>query len=52
MVDFHVDGDVGIADLVFASTYWSLPTRQNNEYSQYMENVGQTGLAAGLHLPE
>jgi outer membrane receptor protein involved in Fe transport len=39
MVDFHVDGDVGIADLVFASTYWSLPTRQNNEYSQYMENV-------------
>jgi outer membrane receptor protein involved in Fe transport len=39
LVDFHVDGDVGIADLVFASTYWSLPTRQNNEYSQYMENV-------------
>ncbi|HVN99650.1 MAG TPA: TonB-dependent receptor plug domain-containing protein, partial [Steroidobacteraceae bacterium] len=39
MVDFHVDGDVGIADLVFASTYWSLPTRQHNEYSQYMENV-------------
>ena len=38
MVDFHVDGDVGIGDLVFASTYWSLPTRQNNEYSQYMEN--------------
>lgn len=39
MVDFHVDGDVGIADLVFASTYWSLPTRQLNEYSQYMENI-------------
>ena len=39
LVDFHVDGDVGIADLVFASTYWSLPTRQNNEYSQYMENL-------------
>ena len=38
MLDFHVDGDVGIGDLVFASTYWSLPTRQNNEYSQYMEN--------------
>jgi len=35
----HVDGDVGIADLVFASTYWSLPTRRWDEYSQYMENV-------------
>ncbi len=39
LVDFHIDGDVGIGDLVFASTYWSLPTRQYNEYSQYMENV-------------
>src|SRR6185437_16748800 len=38
-LDFHLDGDVGIGDLVFASTYWSLPTRQQNEYSQYMENV-------------
>ena len=35
---FHLDGDVGIADLVFASTYWSLPTRRWDEYSQYMEN--------------
>ena len=39
LLDLHVDGDVGIGDLVFASTYWSLPTRQQNEYSQYMENV-------------
>ncbi len=38
ILDFHVDGDVGIADLVFASTYWSLPTRQLNEYSEYMRN--------------
>jgi len=38
MLDLHVDGDVGIGDLVFASTYWSLPSRMNNEYSQYMEN--------------
>lgn len=38
MVDLHVDGDVGIGDLVFASTYWSLPTRQVNEYSNYMQN--------------
>ena len=35
----HVDGDVGIADLVFASTYWSLPTRRQDEYSEYMQNV-------------
>ncbi len=39
-LDLHVDGDVGIGDLVFASTYWALPTRQQNEYSQYMENYG------------
>ena len=38
LADFHVDGDIGIADLVFASTYWSLPRRQQNEYSQYIEN--------------
>ena len=38
MLDFRVDGDVGIGDLVFASTYWSQPRRQWNEYSQYMEN--------------
>jgi outer membrane receptor protein involved in Fe transport len=36
--EFRVDGDIGIADLVFASTYWSLPTRRWDEYSQYMEN--------------
>jgi len=39
-LDFHLDGDVGIGDLVFASTYWSLPTRQHNEYSQYIQNFG------------
>jgi iron complex outermembrane recepter protein len=37
-LDFHVDGDVGIGDLVFASTYWALPTRQQNEYSEYIQN--------------
>ena len=36
--EFRLDGDVGIGDLVFASTYWSLPTRRWDEYSQYMEN--------------
>jgi outer membrane receptor protein involved in Fe transport len=39
MVDFHIDGDVGIGDLVFASTYWNQERRQWNEYSQYMENL-------------
>jgi iron complex outermembrane recepter protein len=38
MADFHVDGDVGIGDLVFASTYWEQPRRQWNEYSQYEQN--------------
>ena len=38
IIDGHLDGDVGIADLVFASTYWSLATRQWNEYSNYMQN--------------
>ena len=37
-MNLHIDGDVGIGDLVFASTYWSIPTRQQNEYSQYMQN--------------
>jgi iron complex outermembrane recepter protein len=46
-LDFHLDGDVGIGDLVFASTYWSLPTRQQNEYSQYIENY-QGGANEGL----
>ncbi len=38
MLDLHVDGDVGIGDLVYAYTYWALPRRQWNEYSQYEEN--------------
>lgn len=38
MFDFHVDGDVGIADLVLASTYWSQERRQWDEYSQYEQN--------------
>jgi hypothetical protein len=47
MADLHVEGDVGIGDLVFASTYWSLPTRQQNEYSQYIENY-QGGANEGV----
>src|SRR5580658_1131026 len=37
LVDAHLDGDVGIGDLVFASTYWNLSERQLNEYSEYMQ---------------
>jgi iron complex outermembrane recepter protein len=36
-VDLHVEGDVGIGNLVFASTYWSLPTQKNDEYSEYVQ---------------
>ncbi len=45
MLDFHVDGDLGIANLVFASTYWSQERRQWDEYSQYEQNynVGAPG---------
>ncbi len=42
-LDFRVDGDVGIGDLVFASTYWSQPRRQWNEYSQYEQNFNAGG---------
>jgi outer membrane receptor protein involved in Fe transport len=38
MVDFRVDGDVGIGELVFASTYWNQERRQWDEYSQYEQN--------------
>ncbi len=36
-LDLHVDGDVGIADLVFASTYQQQATHQVNEYSEYVQ---------------
>jgi iron complex outermembrane receptor protein len=39
MLDVRVDGDIGIADLVYASTYWSQPTRWVNEYSEYVQYV-------------
>jgi iron complex outermembrane recepter protein len=51
--ELHIDGDVGIGDLVFASTYWSLPTRRWDEYSEYMQNLNggaQEGMAC-LHDP-
>jgi outer membrane receptor protein involved in Fe transport len=36
-LDLHVEGDVGIGDIVFASTYWALPTLKNDEYSEYVQ---------------
>jgi iron complex outermembrane recepter protein len=48
MVDFHVDGDVGIGDLVFASTYWNQERRQWNEYSQYQENFNAGAPTGGF----
>jgi outer membrane receptor protein involved in Fe transport len=38
-VDFHLDGDVGIGDLVYASTFWAQDDRWVNEYSEYMQYV-------------
>lgn len=38
MIDGHLDGDLGIGDLVFAGTYWAQPRRQWNEYSEYQQN--------------
>jgi iron complex outermembrane receptor protein len=46
---FHVDGDVGIADLVFASTYWSLANRWVGEYSEYMQ-YAQTATLSPQYL--
>jgi iron complex outermembrane receptor protein len=40
-LDFHLDGDVGIGDLVYASTYWAQDTRWVNEYSEYMQYLNQ-----------
>jgi iron complex outermembrane receptor protein len=38
-LDFHLDGDVGIGDLVYAGTYWAQDDRWVNEYSEYMQYV-------------
>jgi len=38
MVEFRVDGDVGIGDLVYIGAYWNQERRQSDEYSQYMQN--------------
>ena len=35
--DLNVQGDVGIGDLVFASTYWTYPYHYATEYSEYVQ---------------
>ena len=48
--DFHLDGDVGIGDLVYASAFWSQDLRWVNEYSEYMQYVN-TGPPENLTAP-
>ena len=36
-LDLHIDGDVGIADLVFASTYQQQTIHMVNEYAEYVQ---------------
>ncbi|HTV51781.1 MAG TPA: TonB-dependent receptor [Steroidobacteraceae bacterium] len=36
-LDLHIEGDVGIGDLVEAATYWSMPTHSVDEYSEYVQ---------------
>jgi iron complex outermembrane recepter protein len=38
-LDFHLDGNVGIGDLVYAGTYWAQDDRWVNEYSEYMQYI-------------
>jgi len=49
-LDFHLDGDVGIGDLVYASTYWAQDQHWTNEYSEYMQYVN-TGPPKNLTAP-
>lgn len=35
--DLNVQGDVGIGDLVFASTFWTYPNHYVTEYSEYVQ---------------
>jgi len=36
-LDFHLEGDVGIGDLIYANTYWAQDDTWVNEYSEYMQ---------------
>jgi iron complex outermembrane recepter protein len=45
-LDFHLDGDVGIGDLIYANTWWAQDQRTVNEYSEYMQYVHTNSLNA------
>ncbi len=49
-LDFHLEGDVGIGDLVYANTYWAQDQHWTNEYSEYMQYVN-TGPPSNLTAP-
>jgi iron complex outermembrane recepter protein len=53
MADLHIEGDVGIGDLVFASAFWNQERRQWNEYSAYEENynAGAGNVPPGTVIP-
>jgi iron complex outermembrane recepter protein len=53
MADLHIEGDVGIGDLVFASAFWNQERRQWNEYSAYEENynAGASNFPPGTPPP-
>jgi outer membrane receptor protein involved in Fe transport len=48
MLEFRVDGDVGIGDLVYIGGYWKQERRQWNEYSQYMQNFNAGAPTGGF----
>ena len=48
-VDFHLDGDIGIGDLVFASAWWAQDDRWVNEYSEYMQYLNVTPGVGGFN---
>jgi iron complex outermembrane recepter protein len=48
ILEFRVDGDVGIGDLVYIGGYWKQERRQWNEYSQYMENFNSGAPGGGF----
>ena len=35
--DLHVEGDVGIGDLIYATTFWTYPYHYTSEYSNYVQ---------------
>ena len=45
-LDFRLDGDAGIGDLIYAGTWWAQDQRNVNEYSEYVQYVRTSTLNA------